>query len=428
MTPAPVISDAVIQQFAPEVRLHPSEKYMPSAVEWYLAGVSMYFNAAPSVRITPSVTVANLTTQSYTATDPGPPPSSENYTSGASKLTGFYLSANNSSLYGGNLSGAVCYAHVLAVPSQPSHLDIQYMFFFPYNGDIFLLSIFGSHEGDWEHVTVRIDTSSNTIFAIYFSSHDSEGKWWNQPSTSSSSQDGYQLNSGHPVVYCALSSHASYPWAGTFKRLFGTANDITADGGSVWQTWTNVVNVGTTDTPLNGQTWITYSGRWGSLGSGFSFSGPLTPSYQQWWVGDPVNAAGYIQMLTVVVTTGTGWVDFLDGAGTNGTVRFGIGKTNYSPWHAWDLDNWSDNFESGNVDSFEFQPENMLMTDLQQFTIFFDGYATLANDKWLLAGLTIYADGITVYENPNVNRSFTEVDRWTVAIRQGSNSANSNEP
>jgi Vacuolar protein sorting-associated protein 62 len=34
--------------------------------------------------------------------------------------------------------------------------DIQYWFFYPYNGPFPVLPWFGNQEGDWEHVTVRV--------------------------------------------------------------------------------------------------------------------------------------------------------------------------------------------------------------------------------------------------------------------------------
>jgi hypothetical protein len=78
-------------QYAPEVRLHSEEKYLPSSVDWYLARVSMYFyiGQSESLQVLKSVSIDNITDCSYTYQTWG---GGVTYRSGSGdKLTGFYL-------------------------------------------------------------------------------------------------------------------------------------------------------------------------------------------------------------------------------------------------------------------------------------------------------------------------------------------------
>lgn len=89
-------------------------------------------------------------------------------------------------------------------------------------------------------------------------------------------------NGNHPVVYSADGSHASYPSAGDWPIALDQ-KDHTYEGGPVWSTWNNWVNVGEKSASRNNQLFIKYGGRWGEVGELEDTSGPQGPSFQGSW-------------------------------------------------------------------------------------------------------------------------------------------------
>lgn len=230
---------AVVEQFAPEVRLHPEERYFPSSVSWYLQRTSL--RDAPAV--------------------------------GASFLH-IPDDANRQHVRAGDLDNARTYVH--ARPRGEDGLDIQYWFFFPYNGPLIGGPAGGAHEGDWEHITVRLDASWRRIQKVFFAAHDAEGRW-HEP------KDLQFSHETHPVVYSARYGHASYPTAGLQSRGMLPA-DRTADGGAIWQTWLSFKIIAGPDGLRSDLAWLDFAGRWGRPGT--FFSGPHGPSFQAYWMSE----------------------------------------------------------------------------------------------------------------------------------------------
>ena len=97
-----------------------------------------------------------------------------------------------------------------------------------------------------------------------------------------------QGTSDRRAFHSASSRHIN---AGSHDTHYPTFTDETRDGGPVWQTWKNVVNVGEKGRALNGQSFIDYGGRWGQIGIlngsvNLGTSGPDTPSVQGSWNQD----------------------------------------------------------------------------------------------------------------------------------------------
>jgi hypothetical protein len=275
--------DALLWRFAPVVRLYPSDSYRPSSAVWYMARTHMRFHHSgcsdDQILNKGQVTTWNIDLQSHPNKNGWPGCGHNNswqYSDMRTPNSRFFLQIPNDSAEGTTRLGApssdwTCYAHVRRAPGSPYLYDIQYWFFYPYNGP---LSGAGGHEGDWEHITVRVWDDGTTISEVYYSAHNNEGDWylpW---------QILYTVD-GRPVAYSAQNSHASYPWAGTWVRN-NLPDDHTADGGPVWDCRRGVWNVGERGLPLNkGRYWLNYSGRWGEIGE--VFSGPWGPAYQAYW-------------------------------------------------------------------------------------------------------------------------------------------------
>ena len=237
-----------VLRFAPEIRLHSEESNEPSSVSWFLERVRMrrdIFGPDEHILDRGDVTIETLISQS----DGG------EHSGDGSRQTQFFLEIHGDdkeTTKQGDLASAECYVHFRRDPAHFSSFDIQYWFFYPYNG----FSV-GEHEGDWEHITVGVTPDFDHIRRIFFSTH-AGGDWLNRPEVDFN-------ETGHPIVYSAKGSHASYSETGAHHRT-GLPDDHTDDGGPIWQTWKNLKAVGETFRPINGQLLVKYTGRWGEIG------------------------------------------------------------------------------------------------------------------------------------------------------------------
>jgi hypothetical protein len=117
------------------------------------------------------------------------------------------------------------------------------------------------HEGDWERITVYLDESSPeakppAAVVFYRHSTNTTRKW-----------AGVEKEETHPVVYCAIGSHASLPSAN-----FGFI-DVGDAGGPRWRTW----GPGNTLVSIREQPWYGFGGAWGRVGRVRDSTGPLGP-------------------------------------------------------------------------------------------------------------------------------------------------------
>ena len=287
------VESELIQYFAPIVRLHPDEKYQPSNINWYLTRVRMAFNVRlwfdNQILEWGKVNLSTLNSQF----------NSEQSSGLMENPTAFFLEqidkngGDNLDDYrektreGPGPSDWVCYAHMRPVQKDldPPMYDIQYIFFYGYNGDIGWGFIESGHEADFEHITVRIEGDLKTVKQIYFSAHGGEGKWYQKKS--SGLTEGYTLAyDGRPIVYSAKYSHACYPWAEKWDRR-RNFDDFTKDGGLEWNCKSSVVNLGEKLYPNQNMQWIQYSGHWGEIGEAGWTTSPVGPAYQDWWNEDP---------------------------------------------------------------------------------------------------------------------------------------------
>ncbi len=138
-------------------------------------------------------------------------------------INGEHHFVNNGADFEGNINTAESYVSV----EQINHFftDIHFWFFYGHNGNVLLNLqvkdlleviginqyydniIFGSHTGDWEHVTLRVDNNEQDVVAVKYSSHGDEV--WYEPN-----------EAGHIKVFSALRMHGTYP------DVFTSQNDI----------------------------------------------------------------------------------------------------------------------------------------------------------------------------------------------------------
>ncbi|MGH2950997.1 MAG: hypothetical protein ACRDKX_03005 [Solirubrobacterales bacterium] len=132
-----------------------------------------------------------------------------------------------------------------------------------------------SHEGDWENIDVVLNPELTRPLAVFFYGHGHPQRraWEDVCKLVDETEDCRSSRAGHPIVYSALGSHASYPGAGETEvcAAAGCACDI-REPERGWATWEAAAGV----RPVQEEPWYGFGGAWGYVGN-FD-SGPLGPS------------------------------------------------------------------------------------------------------------------------------------------------------
>jgi Vacuolar protein sorting-associated protein 62 len=173
------------------------------------------------------------------------------------------------------------------------------------------VSLSGAHEGDWEHITVRVsnwaDLPNSKVEAVYFAAHGGEGKWlMKQNPTSKPERGHFTLWDGiKPMTFSAWHSHADYECPGLQYRWVAAdvfANDY-CSGGEAWLSSVELVSVDKILCPdFVDAVWLLFDGDFGT-----SEHSPEGPSQQRSWKDDGNN--GYYQELETMATFGSSWGD-----------------------------------------------------------------------------------------------------------------------
>jgi hypothetical protein len=268
----------LIDEYAPEVRLHPDDWTRPANVDWYLGKVSMRFthDHCPDHQVLAEgkATQANLSRQKHPTDNFFCFHTGTVYASSDAHGE-FFLQPSDDAVHDGlaDPSEWRMYAHVKKSTLVAGGFDVQFWFFYAY--DFFHYDL--NHEADWEHITVTT-TASGKLVSVWYAKHATGTRY---------QKSDLSWNGTHPIVYSAIGTHASYPKTGTWTTAYPTMKDETKDGGPVWRGWKNVVNVGEKAHPMNGQKFIQYGGRWGEIGAlngrVMGTTGPSTPSVQPAW-------------------------------------------------------------------------------------------------------------------------------------------------
>jgi hypothetical protein len=192
----------------------------------------------------------------------------------------FYLDIYNNSLKGTeDMNQWATYSRVY--PNIYEGINIHYWYFFP-NNDPSITPLGSEHEGDWEHITVELDNKYNPTFISYAHHEDITYYDWNDSII--------RKTDGHPFVYIADGTHASFP----DPSLIELPRETSFQKGKEFKSWIdgNLVNTGELSSygsPF--MKFIDYGGRWGATRPrgvvGGNFPGdvfsPFTMSYQDAW-------------------------------------------------------------------------------------------------------------------------------------------------
>jgi Vacuolar protein sorting-associated protein 62 len=259
--------EALLARFAPVVILAPGERALPANVDWYLSRARLDPEPTPAPRVTQASLLADLET--------------------ALRAVGrrvARLRPNRAARPGSpDPRDWVVYGHVY--PAARGGVLVQYWFFYPFND----FHVLFDHDGDWEHVTVRLDSRGRPLGAWYARhAWSAPGRWfeWRR----------LEREGDHPVVLSARGSHASY--AEPDDVLFwddACGSRVPADaerlGCRVWRTWASgtggIVNTGPRDRPRARATFVSWPGQWGTLGwLRRETGGPPGPAYQAGWCSE----------------------------------------------------------------------------------------------------------------------------------------------
>jgi len=120
-----------------------------------------------------------------------------------------------------------------------------------------------NHEGDWERIAIRRGSEGRPRKVTFWRHTGPCYLPWHRV-------DKFR---GHPVVFSAEGTHASYARGGKHEVVLDGLPDWTdhASRGARWKTWRNLDRVGL-------QAWWGYGGAWGEVGEYGATSGPGGPS------------------------------------------------------------------------------------------------------------------------------------------------------
>jgi VPS62-like protein len=271
-----VTVESLLARFAPVVLLSPGERALPANVEWYLARAGGGGSGSGATTGAEAAQPAQATLlRGWDAFLREVGRSVERLRPHPAARPGSQDSRD-----------WTVYGHVY--PAQGAGVLVQYWFFYPFND----FHVLFDHEGDWEHVTVRLDELLRPVGA-WFARHkwSAPGEWF---PWSALAREG-----DHPVVLSARGSHASYAapedvlW---WDRACPTRDPAAAEraGCRVWRTWApgtgGVVDTGARNHPRARAAFLAWPGEWGTVGWFRRESGgPRGPAYQQGWCSEGVS-------------------------------------------------------------------------------------------------------------------------------------------
>ena len=155
-----------------------------------------------------------------------------------------------------------------AVPRDGGGAWLQYWMFYPAQDQDRGLLRTGRHEGDWEMVQLRVDRRGRPREAVYAQHSGAERCPWS----------AVERRGGHPVVYAARGSHASYLRAGVRDRMWPNPNDEARGRGRLVRP--RIVRV-TAESPA----WMRWPGHWGNARARWWVPGeqssPRGPAFQR---------------------------------------------------------------------------------------------------------------------------------------------------
>ncbi len=307
--------DHLAKKYAPELREHEGEKFPLANARWIWERSGIVFNGETLVKPgdIPNTDLDRITVNVDGRNEPIMRRDESQRTIKGLALVipeKFYKSRED-----GVAADPVCYAYARR-GKDDDFIDISYIFFNPYNGTassgIFGVTTIldklgvGHHEGDIEHITVRLDSSGNTIKGVHYARHGhTEGSWYTKPAARITDDKGYKLNRRNQIVtWSALDTHGNSNRAGSLKRkppigffgdlvkMIGVLVEKTSSDGRHYDC-RKILDVLPAEIPVidKEHEWMNFRGVWGrpkppkaKKGSG----GPTGVLDKDWWDEEPL--------------------------------------------------------------------------------------------------------------------------------------------
>lgn len=166
--------------------------------------------------------------------------------------------------------------------------QLQYWIFFPNNGSI------GYHEGDWEGISVTVDSVGNFVYATYMS-HGRSGTYLPEQIIFADSVGNEQVSAAaypdkifsHPVVFISKAMHASYP-NGKVRRRWKFIIPLPADRtkrGASFNSFSQVQLLPNRFIATGSMKWVQFAGRWGARRTNLFNSPDSAPTKRPYYRG-----------------------------------------------------------------------------------------------------------------------------------------------
>lgn len=240
-------------RFAPYLHFAAGEQFFPTNVSYHIDNSELYLKSDNDtntlIHLHPTITnISTNTTENYFL----------NNTLGTFEEIAEDYEQKKETI------GYIVYSRVTDVAGT---YVVQYWFFYAYNP-----GALNQHQGDWEMITIILNSAETPQYAIY--SQHFAGEW-------ASWDDVEKIDETHPRVYVALGSHANYfrPYQGKL----GMESDVVGNAFTLEPNDLQLVTLGEKgiDNHPPSQDWLEYGGRWGNwarlVDTALGAAGPRTP-------------------------------------------------------------------------------------------------------------------------------------------------------
>lgn len=297
---APAATPAVVESHAPLVWLHSSEPFWPMSANGFVersrlawsrrSGCDDTLVAGPGeVRAGKLGARANSYGGPYSQSITSAPPSAgldlclpgpfaraaHEYTRPKTRnAEGFYLDLANGDRSGAEPRCPPGEASCKTYGQAPVYFEysprryITYWYFFGYSTPVG--EGLAGHEGDWERVSIRLDASGPTEVAYW--QHGGDPTVANRRIVAwHELVEGGGVREGHPIVYVARGTHASYPKECSKYIVVRICVRDRRNAGRLWTTSDHLRDVSV-------QPWYGFGGAWGDVNRLHeTFTGPAGP-------------------------------------------------------------------------------------------------------------------------------------------------------
>lgn len=220
----------LVAAHTPVLRIHPSDRFMPCSAEFFMEHAELLlgegedsFQTGHGLVIRPR---GSLTAEVLLKAQERYDPALLWMTLDAQSKLGSPMDS---------LAEVPVYAHVKEVHLSNGSLEaleITYITFYAHNGWYALLGWgphVGAHDGDWEHLTVRLQAPAYDCQGVWFNAHRPWDGCWVP------AHEVERTAEGRPIAYVALHGHGTYPHAGIIRRAMLFANDQCSACGPEWK-------------------------------------------------------------------------------------------------------------------------------------------------------------------------------------------------